>query len=164
MGKIENAVAKQILLRAKVGEKKYGTTMDRDDLSLGEWLQHLQEELLDAAVYVEKLKQERQYNVGPCSAHAFESEYMYDGECSGELGSHPLCSTDYCPCKEEEIEKRMNIIGQNGNTGDHYDSVDVAVSTEKPCGWDSTRSVYPGDIEITYEWVTNTKEKKERKQ
>ena len=42
-------------------------------------------------------------------------------ECGGELGAHPLCSTDYCPCREEEIEKRMNIIGQNGNDGIHYD-------------------------------------------
>lgn len=51
-------------------------------------------------------------------------EYKYDGEeCDGELGSHPLCSTDYCPCKEEEIEKRMNVIGQNGNDGLHYDEV-----------------------------------------
>ena len=32
--------------------------MERDDLSLQEWLQHLQDELLDAAVYVEKLKEE----------------------------------------------------------------------------------------------------------
>jgi len=32
--------------------------MERNDLTLLEWLQHLQEELMDAAVYVEKLKSE----------------------------------------------------------------------------------------------------------
>jgi hypothetical protein len=32
--------------------------MERDDLSPLQWLQHLQEELMDAAVYVEKLKGE----------------------------------------------------------------------------------------------------------
>jgi hypothetical protein len=40
------------------GFRKYGTTTERTDLSLLDWLQHLQEELLDAAVYVERLKEE----------------------------------------------------------------------------------------------------------
>ena len=57
MSKIEELVAKQLLDRADIGKKKYGVTMERDDLSLLEWLQHLQEELMDATVYVEKLKE-----------------------------------------------------------------------------------------------------------
>ena len=57
MSKIEESVAKQLLDRADIGKKKYGVTMERDDLSLLEWLQHLQEELMDATVYVEKLKE-----------------------------------------------------------------------------------------------------------
>tara|TARA_R110002126_G_scaffold56480_4_gene150903 strand:+ start:572 stop:724 length:153 start_codon:yes stop_codon:yes gene_type:complete len=43
--------------RAMTGENKYGTTMERTDLSIKEWLTHLQEELLDGAVYIEKLKE-----------------------------------------------------------------------------------------------------------
>lgn len=43
-------------LRAKVGRSKYGTTMERNDLSFVEWLIHLQEELMDATIYLEKLK------------------------------------------------------------------------------------------------------------
>ena len=27
-----------------------------------------------------------------------------DDFCNGELGAHPLCSTDYCPCWENEIQ------------------------------------------------------------
>ena len=42
--------------RAEIGLKKYGTTMARKDLSILEWLQHLQEELLDGAVYIERLQ------------------------------------------------------------------------------------------------------------
>ena len=38
--------------------RKYGVNTDRTDLSTMEWLQHLQEELMDACVYVEKLKSE----------------------------------------------------------------------------------------------------------
>ena len=42
--------------RQETGFKKYGTTMDRTDLNLSDWLTHLQEELMDATLYVEKLK------------------------------------------------------------------------------------------------------------
>jgi hypothetical protein len=55
---ITEAVVVQLRTRAEAGKKKYGTTMERDDLTLMQWLQHLQEELMDAAVYVEKLKGE----------------------------------------------------------------------------------------------------------
>ena len=37
---------------------KYGVNTERDDLSTLEWLQHLQEELMDGCVYIEKLKGE----------------------------------------------------------------------------------------------------------
>ena len=55
---ITEAVVAQLRTRAEKGKSKYGTTMERDDLTLIQWLQHLQEELMDAAVYVEKLKGE----------------------------------------------------------------------------------------------------------
>ena len=55
MSKIEEKVIEKIRMRAEVGEKKYNTTMERTDLTYAEWLQHLQEELLDACVYLEKL-------------------------------------------------------------------------------------------------------------
>lgn len=47
-----------LLARSESGHRKYGTTTDRTDIDLAGWLQHLQEELLDAAVYVERLKEE----------------------------------------------------------------------------------------------------------
>jgi hypothetical protein len=56
--KIVESVIDQFRTRAEEGKLKYGTTMERDDLALMQWLQHLQEELMDAAVYVEKLKGE----------------------------------------------------------------------------------------------------------
>ena len=42
--------------RSETGIRKYGTTLDRNDLNLSDWLTHLQEELMDATLYVEKLK------------------------------------------------------------------------------------------------------------
>lgn len=45
---------RQLLLdRSLVGLKKYGVTTERNDLTLSDWLQHLLEELLDAANYVQ---------------------------------------------------------------------------------------------------------------
>ena len=55
MSKIEDSVCKKILDRAKVGKEKYGVTMERDDLNFTQWKTHLQEELMDAIVYIEKV-------------------------------------------------------------------------------------------------------------
>ena len=55
---IVESVVKSYKQRSKVGIKKYNKTMDRNDLSSLEWLQHLQEELMDATLYLEKLKKE----------------------------------------------------------------------------------------------------------
>jgi hypothetical protein len=44
--------------RAEIGKQKYGTDLDRKDLSTLEWIQHAQEEHMDAILYLEKLKQE----------------------------------------------------------------------------------------------------------
>ena len=58
MSRIEEQVIDFLRTRAETGKRKYGVTMEREDLSFLEWLQHLQEELLDAALYVEKLKEQ----------------------------------------------------------------------------------------------------------
>lgn len=42
--------------RAEMGEKKYGLTLDRTDLTSMDYIQHLQEELMDAILYLEKFK------------------------------------------------------------------------------------------------------------
>ncbi len=58
MSRIEEQVIQQIQKRAEVGKSKYGVTMEREDFNVLDWLQHLQEELMDAAIYVERLKEE----------------------------------------------------------------------------------------------------------
>lgn len=57
MSSIEESVIQKIRTRADVGKAKYGTTMDRTDLTELEWLIHAQEEAMDMAVYLEKLIQ-----------------------------------------------------------------------------------------------------------
>lgn len=90
---IVESVVKQFKDRSNVGIAKYGVTLDRDDLSTLEWLIHLQEELMDATLYIEKLKSK--LNI----IKSDEDLGLYD----------------------ESLEDRMNIIGQNGNDGTHYE-------------------------------------------
>ena len=52
---VENVV-RQLRDREEEGLRKYGVNTERTDLTSLEWLQHLQEELMDASVYIEKLK------------------------------------------------------------------------------------------------------------
>lgn len=42
--------------RSKEGIKKYGCTMEREDVTTLEWIDHAIEEQLDAAIYLERLK------------------------------------------------------------------------------------------------------------
>jgi len=54
---VENVI-KQLRDREEEGLRKYGVSTERTDLTTLQWLQHLQEELMDASVYIEKLKNE----------------------------------------------------------------------------------------------------------
>ena len=52
------SVVASFLERSRAGQLKYGTTLDRTDLSPLQWAQHMQEELMDAILYLERLKRE----------------------------------------------------------------------------------------------------------
>lgn len=56
--KFVESVVKKYQQRSEAGIKKYNTTLERNDLNLNQWLTHLQEELMDATLYIEKLKEE----------------------------------------------------------------------------------------------------------
>jgi hypothetical protein len=44
--------------RSETGIRKYGTTLDRTDLTIKEWIDHSIEEALDLALYLERIKSE----------------------------------------------------------------------------------------------------------
>lgn len=50
------AVMSKFYERSQTGIKKYNTTLDRNDLSTLEWLNHAQEEAMDFCLYLERLK------------------------------------------------------------------------------------------------------------
>lgn len=87
--KIVQAVLRKMDERSLIGQKKYGATMMQEiegqKKDLNRFLIDVQEELMDALLYIEAAKR---------------------------------CLTDEI---EEAMLNRMNIIGQNGNDGLHYD-------------------------------------------
>ncbi len=115
MSKIEDRVIDKIRSRAEIGEKKYRTTMEREDLSLHQWMTHLQEELLDASVYLQKCMDELRDRT---------EDFMAD-----RLHEY-----------DEDAERRMDVIGQNGNTGDHYAAIRSAVDDNDDTYWKSDRT------------------------
>lgn len=58
MDKIVEIVKERFTQRSEEGIRKYGTTLERQDLEWLDWITHLQEELMDAVLYIERLKHE----------------------------------------------------------------------------------------------------------
>jgi hypothetical protein len=50
-------VVDKFVSRSDVGFAKYGITLDNDKSNLFAWMNHLQEELMDAVLYLQKLKE-----------------------------------------------------------------------------------------------------------
>lgn len=55
--KIVDFVIDKYKERSKIGYAKYKTNLERQDLTQYQWLEHLQEELMDATLYIERLKE-----------------------------------------------------------------------------------------------------------
>jgi hypothetical protein len=55
MSQVTEQVINDINARELKGLETYGTTMDRNDLTQEQWLNHAYEEALDFAIYLKKL-------------------------------------------------------------------------------------------------------------
>ena len=85
MSSIENEVCRKIQQRASFGLKKYGTSMERTDLSELDWLIHAQQEAMDLTNYLEVLiqKEKRMQKFQPGSVVRLSAEeelYLHDRE------------------------------------------------------------------------------------
>jgi hypothetical protein len=54
---IVERVVDKFTLRSDVGFVKYGVTLEDNNSSIFVWVNHLQEELMDAVLYLQKLKE-----------------------------------------------------------------------------------------------------------
>lgn len=59
---VQDEIVKRVLAkyveRSNVGLKKYGTPLTRNDLTLDQWIEHLQQEMMDATLYLERIKKD----------------------------------------------------------------------------------------------------------
>lgn len=58
MDAIVARVIEKLASRSQVGLEKYGVSLKDDEQDFDVWLTHLQEELMDACNYIEKIKDE----------------------------------------------------------------------------------------------------------
>ncbi len=64
--KIIQNVINKIQKRSEVGFKKYGVTLYNDNQPLDTWLNHIQEELMDAVNYIEKTRMALREEIEEC--------------------------------------------------------------------------------------------------
>jgi hypothetical protein len=118
MSKIEEQVIAKIQARAAVGKKKYGTTMERKDLTFRQWITNLQEELLDAVIYAEKVLDEiaipgmkdNHDNDVPAMAHELPKAVDAWGIYNEQMVLIKSCETAFMAIEEANI---MNLRNKN---------------------------------------------------
>lgn len=71
---IVQSILEKFVDRAEMGFTKYNNTLDRNDLSKLEWINHAQEELMDGILYLQKLKQEIEHGQENTSNSKEDSE------------------------------------------------------------------------------------------
>ncbi len=59
---VVESVVKKFQDRSRVGIEKYGTTLDRKDIDFDGWADHMQMELMDGILYLERLRNEERRN------------------------------------------------------------------------------------------------------
>jgi len=66
---VVTSVIDKFISRADFGKEKYGTDLDREDLTFLEWVNHAQEEHMDAILYLEKLRKVELRRLSETSSH-----------------------------------------------------------------------------------------------
>jgi SHS2 domain-containing protein len=106
-------VVEKFVSRSDIGFEKYGQTLHDERTKkmkgLFKYLNDVQEELMDAVLYIQACKEEVQDLTEEALIQEFRDVDLDDFEDKG----HPYAFTI--------DEERMDIVGQNGNDGLHYE-------------------------------------------
>lgn len=89
--KTTQALVDMLLQRDAAGRAKYGTTLDRTDLSHAAWLQHMVEELLDAAGYAAAAK--READIDALALRGLAAELLWGGRLIGSVDADQVSRT-----------------------------------------------------------------------
>lgn len=116
---IVSSVIHKFEQRAVFGKNKYGTDLDRKDLHFLEWVQHYQEELMDAILYLEKMK--ITYNENnedePADKHIKKSIYKWCEKNPG-IASKIMANIE-SEDNDSEDDEILNTIKSINDTNKH---------------------------------------------
>lgn len=108
-------VVEKFVSRSDIGFAKYGTTLHDERTQkmkgLFKYLNDVQEELMDAILYLQACKEEIVDLSEEAMIRKFEDVDIGNDDFE-DKGHHYAVTID---------EDRMNVIGQNGNDGLHYE-------------------------------------------
>ncbi len=145
------AVINSIREREERGMSKYGVNTDRTDLSTLEWLQHLQEELMDGAVYIERIKKELQQNNTPTQEPEKDWHVGHEPQVAshGDIHEQPVEGEEYENYGDggyTEYTKRMYL--EEGQEEEKPSPEELAYGS----GWTDIKQTDQGD----YEYANNS--------
>ena len=154
------AVINSIREREERGMSKYGVNTDRTDLSTLEWLQHLQEELMDGAVYIERIKKELQQNNTPTPEPEKPWHEGHEPQVAshGDIHEQPVQGEEYENYGDGEVEHQKWMKARDNYTKRMY--MEEGQNEEKPSpeelaygsGWTDIKQTDQGD----YEYANNS--------
>jgi hypothetical protein len=105
---VVQSVVNKFVDRSDVGFAKYGKTMRDDKSDVFVWLNHLQEELMDATLYLQRLKEEI-------------SDLREEKALINELNEIDIIDEFvFIPKKKEKKLKQKKSSGQKLGRGDHF--------------------------------------------
>lgn len=105
---VVQSVVNKFVDRSDVGFAKYGKTMRDDKSDVFVWLNHLQEELMDATLYLQRLKEEI-------------SDLREEKALINELNEIDIIDEFvFLPKKKEKKVKQKKSLEQKLGRGDHF--------------------------------------------
>lgn len=116
-------IIKKIDERSLEGQRKYGGKM-MDEITDGKkdlkrFMVDVQEEMTDMLLYMESARHCLQQEIEECYINDKHEPVVLESVPSrGPCSSHQVDLEEMI--EDEEHQKRLRVIGQNGNTGEHY--------------------------------------------
>jgi DNA-binding transcriptional regulator YiaG len=104
---IEALVCADIAKRQRKGVAEYGMTVERNPLELRAWLQHLYEELTDAAIYAKRAIREQE--VRPRSAETIGHKLMVLRESTGLTQAEFAEACGFAPSTLRDLETGTSL-------------------------------------------------------
>ena len=102
--------------RSATGLKKYGTTLDREDLTIYDWINHAQEEAMDFTLYLERIRKEIQLIEIKGFSNGYREAIKNERgcKCSGIEAEHKChCFNKQKLNKDEQKEKLIELMNMD---------------------------------------------------